>query len=151
MKKSISNSLKVTRFTHKDETNRRWFLVNADGQVLGRMASRIARIILGKNNPKFTPNIDSGDFVVVVNAEKVRLTGKRESLKVYKHHSLYPGGQKTRSFRELIRHNPEKVVRDAVWGMLPKNRLGRRLITKLKVYAGEKHPHSAQKPELINI
>jgi large subunit ribosomal protein L13 len=146
MKKGIEKSLKTTRFTHKDEVNKKWYLVDANGKVLGRMASQIARIIRGKNNPRFTPNVDTGDFVVVINAEKVRLTGKREILKQYKHHSLYPGGQKVRSFQELIAKHPDKVIRYAVKGMLPKNKIGSRLITKLKVYAGDAHPHAAQNP-----
>ncbi|MCI0449875.1 MAG: 50S ribosomal protein L13 [Chlorobi bacterium] len=146
MKKSIEKSLKATRFTHKDEVNKKWYLVDANGKILGRMATQIARIIRGKNNPQFTPNVDTGDFVVVINAEKVRLTGKREILKQYKHHSLYPGGQKIRSFQELIAKHPDKVIRNAVKGMLPKTKLGNRLITKLKVYAGDSHPHAAQNP-----
>ena len=100
-----------------------------------------------KNSPKFTPNSDTGDFVIVINADKVRLTGKRENLKTYTHHSMYPGGQKTRSFKEMITKHPEKVINFAVRGMLPKNKLGDKLINKLKVYAGEVHPHIAQNPQ----
>jgi large subunit ribosomal protein L13 len=151
MKKAIEKSLKATHFTHKDEVNKKWYVVDANGKILGRMASEIAKIIWGKNSPKFTPNVDTGDFVVVINAEKVRLTGKREILKDYKHHSLYPGGQKIRSFQEMITKHPDKVIRYAVRGMLPKTKLGNQLINKLKVYAGEAHPHSAQKPEAINL
>lgn len=146
MKKAIEKSVKATRFTHKDEVNKKWYVVDANGKILGRMASEIAKIIWGKNNPRFTPNVDTGDFVVVINANKVRLTGKRETLKEYKHHSLYPGGQKIRSFKELIATHPDKVITYAVRGMLPKTKLGNRLITKLKVYAGDSHPHSAQHP-----
>ncbi len=151
MKKAIEKSLKVTHFTHNDEVNKKWYVVDANGKILGRMASEIAKIIWGKNNPKFTPNVDTGDFVVVINAEKVRLTGKRESLKEYKHHSLYPGGQKIRSFKELITKHPDKVIQYAVRGMLPKTKLGNKLINKLKVYAGESHPHSAQNPIVKNL
>jgi len=151
MKKAIEKSLKTTRFTHKDETNKKWYVVDANGKILGRMASEIAKIIWGKNNPKFTPNVDTGDFVVVINAEKVRLTGKRATLKDYKHHSLYPGGQKIRSFSEMIVKHPDKVIRYAVRGMLPKTKLGNRLITKLKVYAGEAHPHAEQQPVTKNL
>jgi large subunit ribosomal protein L13 len=151
MKKAIEKSLKATHFTHNDEVNKKWYVVDANGKVLGRMASEIAKIIWGKNNPKFTPNVDTGDFVVVINAEKVRLTGKRESLKEYKHHSLYPGGQKIRSFKELVATHPDKVIRYAVRGMLPKTKLGDKLINKLKVYAGETHPHSAQHPVARNL
>lgn len=151
MKKSIEKSHKTTIFTHKDEVNKKWYLADADGKTLGRFASQIAKIIRGKNNPKFTPNVDTGDYVIVINAEKIKLTGKRESLKIYKHHSLYPGGQKIKSFKDLIAKNPEKVITKAVKGMLPKNKLGSRLITKLKVYAKDSHPHKAQNPIIINI
>jgi large subunit ribosomal protein L13 len=151
MKKAIEKSLKATKYTHKDQVNKKWYLVDANGKILGRMASEIARIIRGKNNPQFTPNVDTGDFVIVINAEKVRLTGKRETLKEYKHHSLYPGGQKVRSFKELISKHPDKVITSAVKGMLPKTKLGSRLITKLKVYAGETHPHAAQNPIAKNL
>lgn len=151
MKKAIEKSLKATHFTHNDEVNKKWYVVDANGKTLGRFASEVAKIIWGKNNPKFTPNVDTGDFVIVINAEKVRLTGKRESLKDYKHHSLYPGGQKIKSFKELIATHPDKVITKAVKGMLPKTKLGSRLITKLKVYAGENHPHAAQNPIVKNI
>ena len=146
MKKALEKSLKVTRFTHGDEVNKKWFIVDANGKILGRMASQIARILWGKNTAKFTPNVDTGDFVIVINAEKVKVTGKRENLKTYLHHSLYPGGQKERSFKDLIKTHPDKIIHNAVWGMLPKTKLGKRIITKLKVYAGDKHPHSAQNP-----
>lgn len=151
MKKAIEKSLKTTHFTHNDEVNKKWYVVDANGKTLGRFASEVAKIIWGKNNPRFTPNVDTGDFVIVVNAEKVRLTGKRESLKDYKHHSLYPGGQKIKSFKELIATHPDRVITYAVKGMLPKTKLGSKLITKLKVYAGESHPHAAQNPIVKNI
>ena len=151
MKKQIEKSLKPTHFTHKDEVNKRWFVVDVNGKVLGRAASEIAKIIWGKNNPRFTPNVDTGDFVVVINAEKVKLTGKRAALKEYKHHSLYPGGQKIKTFKELIEKHPDRVIRLAVRGMLPKTKLGNKLITKLKVYAGENHPHAAQNPIAKNL
>ncbi len=151
MKKGIEKSHKTSRFTKSEEVNSKWYVVDANGKILGRMASEIAKVIRGKNNPKFTPNADTGDFVVVINAEKVRLTGKRETLKDYKHHSLYPGGQKTRSFKEMITKHPDKVIRFAVRGMLPKTKLGDKLINKLKVYAGENHPHSSQTPESLNF
>ncbi len=151
MKKAIEKSLKTTHFTHNDEVNKKWYVVDANGKTLGRFASEVAKIIWGKNNPRFTPNVDTGDFVIVVNAEKVRLTGKRESLKDYKHHSLYPGGQKIKSFKELIATHPDRVITYAVKGMLPKTKLGSKLITKLKVYAGETHPHAAQNPIVKNI
>lgn len=151
MKKGIAKTHKSTRFTKKSEVSPVWHLVDAKDKVLGRMASQIAMIIRGKHSPKYTPNADTGDFVVVINADKVRLTGKRENLKDYLHHSTYPGGQKNISFKEMIVKHPEKVIQYAVKGMLPKNRLGNRLIHKLKVYAGDSHPHSAQNLQPINI
>jgi len=126
-------------------------VADASNKILGRFASEIAGIIRGKRNPKFTPNADTGDYVIVVNADKIRLTGKRETLKEYRRHSMYPGGEKRISFKELRAKNPEKVILHAVRGMLPKNRLGDRLIKKLKVYSGNHHPHSAQNPELLKI
>ncbi len=140
---------KITKFISTQNADRKWYLVDAKDQVLGRLATKIARIIRGKNKAIFTPNSDTGDFVVVINAEKVRMTGKRELLKDYFHYSGYPGGLKTRSFQELITKKPEFVIESAVKGMLPKNRLGKKLIKKLKVYSGETHPHQAQKPEVI--
>ena len=151
MKKAIEKSLKATHFTHNDEVNKKWYVVDANGKTLGRFASEVAKIIWGKNNPRFTPNVDTGDFVIVINAENVRWTGKRETLKEYKHHSLYPGGQKIKTFKELIASHPDKVITKAVKGMLPKTKLGNKLITKLKVYAGETHPHTAQNPIVKNI
>lgn len=152
MKKQIEKSLKTTKFTKSStDANVKWYLVDANGKTLGRMASEVAKIIRGKNNPQYTPNTDTGDFVVVVNAEKVKLTGNRSNLKDYKHHSLYPGGQKIRTFKELIVKHPDEVIRLAVRGMLPKTKLGNKLINKLKVYAGESHPHVAQNPLQINL
>ncbi len=151
MKKVLEKSLKSTHFINKSEQSYKWFLVDANGKVLGRMASEVAKIIRGKNKAEFTPNSDTGDFVVVINASHVRLTGKRETLKLYKHHSLYPGGQKIKSFKDLIASHPEKVIRFAVKGMLPKTKLGNKLINKLKVYAGDVHPHAAQNPLSINL
>jgi large subunit ribosomal protein L13 len=142
---------KVTKFVKTEDADHKWYIVDADGQILGRLASKIAKIIRGKNKPIFTPNTDTGDFVVVINAEKVRLTGKREQLKDYKRHSGYPGGQKIVSYQNMLDKNPEFIVENAVKGMLPKTRLGNKLIKKLKVYAGDKHPHTAQKPELISL
>jgi large subunit ribosomal protein L13 len=141
----------VTRFIKSSDAEKKWFLVDAQDQVLGRLASKIARIIRGKNKAIFTPNADTGDFVVVINADKVKITGKRQSLKSYAHHSGYPGGLKTKSLQEVLATKPEFVIHNAVQGMLPKNRLGRQLIKKLKVYAGSNHPHSAQKPEVISL
>lgn len=142
---------RITKFVKTEDANRKWYLVDAKDKVLGRLASEVAKIIRGKNKPIFTPNMDTGDFVVVINADKVVLTGKRPQLKQYIRHSGYPGGQKIISVREVKQNKPEFLVEHAVRGMLPKNRLGRKLIKKLKVYAGENHPHSAQKPELISF
>lgn len=142
---------KMTKFIKSEDADKKWYLVDAKDQVLGRLASQVAKIIRGKNKPTFTPNMDTGDFVVVINADKVKLTGKRPELKQYIHHSGYPGGQKIRSVREVKQTKPEFLVENAVKGMLPKNRLGRKLIKKLKVYTGESHPHSAQKPEPISF
>jgi len=140
---------KITRFIRTEDADRKWYLVDAKDLVLGRMATEVARIIRGKNKVIFTPNMDTGDFVVVINADKVRLTGKRETLKTYIRHSGYPGGQKITTFKEMMKKKPEFVIQTAVKGMLPKNRLGRKLIKKLKVYTGEDHPHKAQKPETL--
>jgi len=137
---------KLTRFIKPEDADQKWYLVDAKDQVLGRLAVKIARIIRGKNKAFFTPNMDAGDFVVVVNADKIRVTGKRESQKEYFSYSGYPGGARFRSFSEVMAKKPEWVVENAVKGMLPKTRLGKKLIKKLKVYAGESHPHSAQKP-----
>jgi len=142
---------KVTRFIKSSDADKKWFLVDAQNQVLGRLATKVARIIRGKNKAIFTPHSDTGDFVVVINAGKVKFTGKRQTLKTYSHHSGYPGGLKTKSIQELMSKKPEFVVQNAVQGMLPKNRLGNKLIKKLKVYAGNEHPHEAQKPEAIKL
>lgn len=128
------------------EVPRKWYVVDAQGKVLGRLASRIAMVLRGKNKPVFTPHMDTGDFVVVVNAAQVRLTGRKLDNKFYYRHSGYPGGLKTTSARHLLLKKPEEVLRHAVRGMLPKNSLGRHLLTKLKVYAGDEHPHQAQQP-----
>jgi large subunit ribosomal protein L13 len=140
-----------TQFAKKGEAERKWLLVDAEGQVLGRLASQIAARLRGKHKPVFTPHVDTGDFVVVVNADKVRFTGRKLDQKVYYRHSNYPGGLKSETLKERLEKKPEEVVRDAVWGMLPKNRLGRTLIKKLKVYSGAEHPHEAQKPEPLGI
>ena len=142
---------KVTRFIKSSDADKKWFLVDAQDKVLGRLATKVARIIRGKNKAIFTPNSDTGDFVVVINAEKVKFTGKRQTLKTYSHHSGYPGGLKTQSLQEMMSKKPEFVVQNAVQGMLPKNRLGKQLIKKLKVYSGSVHPHAAQKPESVNL
>ncbi len=142
---------KVTKFIKTSDADRKWFLVDAQDQVLGRLATKVARIIRGKNKAIFTPNTDTGDFVVVINADKVKFTGKRATLKTYSHHSGFPGGLKTKSLPEIMKSKPEFVVQNAVQGMLPKTRLGKQLIKKLKVYSGNVHPHVAQKPETVNL
>jgi len=142
---------KLTKFVKTEDANHKWYLVDAKDQILGRLASKIAMIIRGKNKAIFTPNTDTGDFVVVINADKVRLTGKREQLKEYKRHSGYPGGQTITSFKDMMAKKPAFAVENAVKGMLPKTKLGNKLIKKLKVYAGTEHPHTAQKPEIISL
>ncbi len=130
---------------------RKWYIVDATGQRLGRLASGIAMILRGKNKPTYTPHLDTGDFVVVINAEKIEVTGKKRSQKLYRRHSGRPGGMKVESFTKLQARLPERIVEQAVKGMLPKNTLGRQLFTKLKVYAGPEHPHQAQKPDVLVI
>lgn len=137
-------------FTYKGQySDRKWFVVDAKGKVLGRMSSKIATILRGKHKPIFSPHIDVGDNVIVVNADKVRLSGKKASKKFYYHHSGYPGGLKEESFEKLIKEKPERIIYHAVKGMLPHNKLGRKMIKKLKVYSGEVHPHAPQKPEVL--
>ncbi len=128
---------------------RRWYLIDAQDKVLGRLASRIANILRGKNKPTFTPHEDAGDFVVVINAAGLRLTGNKLATKLYRRHSGYPGGVRTTTAGRELREHPARVLRQAVEGMLPKNRLGRRLATKLKIYAGQQHPHAAQQPQQL--
>ncbi|GBD90842.1 50S ribosomal protein L13 [bacterium BMS3Abin04] len=142
---------KMTRFIKTEDADRKWYIVDANDQVLGRLASNIATIIRGKHKPIFTPNMDTGDFVIVINAEKVKLTGKRAFDKTYFSHSGYPGGVKTITITEMLQNKPEFVIENAVKGMLPKKRLGRKLIKKLKVYAGDNHPHTAQQPETLSF
>ncbi|MGC8878392.1 MAG: 50S ribosomal protein L13 [Anaerolineae bacterium] len=133
------------------EIEREWLVVDAQGQTLGRLATQVAAILRGKHKPFYTPHVDCGDFVIVVNAEKVRVTGKKLDQKIYYRHSGYPGGLKQVSLRRQLTLHPERVIEAAVRGMLPKNRLGRKLFKKLKVYAGPAHPHQAQKPKVLNI
>jgi large subunit ribosomal protein L13 len=130
---------------------RRWHLVDADGKVLGRLSTRIATILLGKHKANYVPHWDHGDHVVVINAAKVKVTGKKESDKTYYHYSGYPGGMRARTVADLRKAHPERLVQQAVKGMLPKTRLGRRMLTKLRVYPGAEHPHQAQNPEPIRL
>lgn len=137
---------KATRFFTAKDTERTWHLVDADGKTLGRVATEVARLLRGKHKPEFTPNADLGDFVIVVNASKVRLTGKRAELKQYFHYTGYPGGATWEKFQDVLRKDPARVFEHAVKGMLPHNRLGRQIFKKLKVYPGAEHPHAAQQP-----
>jgi large subunit ribosomal protein L13 len=137
--------------TEEARAQRRWYVVDAQGKILGRMASEIAKILRGKHKPIFTPNVDAGDFVIVVNARGIKLTGKKLEKKVYYRHTGYPGGIRQRTAAQMLAEKPEEVVRIAVRGMLPKNRLSKKLVTKLKVYAGPQHPHDAQKPEPLAL
>jgi len=135
----------------KEEAPHQWYLVNAEGKILGRLATELAKILRGKNKPTFTPHVDTGDFIVVINAEKVALTGKKMKDKIYYHHTGYPGGIKAISAEKLLAKKPTEVLRIAVKGMLPKNSLGREMLRKLKIYAGPDHPHEAQKPDSLGI
>ncbi len=143
--------MKDTYMAKEAEVSRDWWLVDASGIPLGRLASFVARILRGKHKPTFTPHVDTGDHVIVVNAEKVALTGRKREKKFYYRHSGYPGGIKATPYSELMEKKPEFVVEKAVRGMLPKNKLGRRMFKKLKVYAGEEHPHEAQTPEPLEV
>ena len=134
-----------------EEVQRKWYVVDAEGKVLGRLASEVASILRGKNKPSFTPHVDTGDFVIILNADKVVLTGKKLDQKVYRHHSLFPGGMKEVKYRILMATKPEKAVELAIKGMLPKNSLGRAMFKKLKVYQGTEHEHQAQMPEKLEI
>ena len=140
-----------TFLAKKETVQPKWHLIDAEGVVLGRLAVKAANLIRGRHKASYTPTVDNGDFVVVINAEKVVLTGKKESDKIYRHHSQYPGGLKERSARSIRAEKPESMIEEAVWGMLPKNRLGRKMLKKLKVYRGANHPHEAQKPERIDV
>ena len=140
-----------TYFPKKGDIEPRWFIIDADGKVLGRLSTEIARILSGKNKPTYTPFLDTGDHVIVINAEKIVLTGKKEEDKIYRTHSQYPGGLKERAARFLRAEKPEAMIEEAVWGMLPKNKLGRKMLKKLKVYRGANHPHEAQKPERLDV
>jgi large subunit ribosomal protein L13 len=136
-----------TYFPKAGEIVRKWYVVDASGQTLGRLASQIARILMGKENPKYTPFLDTGDHVIVINADKVRTTGMKAEKKTYHHYTGYPGGLRSEDFRERFARKPELIVEDAVARMLPKTKMGKQMFTKLQVYRGDKHPHEAQKPE----
>lgn len=140
-----------TRNAKASEVHRKWFVIDAEHAIVGRLATRVATILRGKHKPSFTPHVDTGDFVIIVNANKVRFTGNKEDTKLYYSYSGYPGGLSSRSVRVMRKRKPEHLVRHAVKGMLPKGPLGRQMLTKLKVYAGAEHPHSAQQPEELSI
>jgi large subunit ribosomal protein L13 len=142
---------KSTRSFRAEDAQRQWHLIDADGRTLGRIATQIAHLLRGKHKTSFTPSSDMGDFVVVVNVARIRLTGKRSELKEYFHYTGYPGGATYEKFKDLIRKHPERVMEHAVRGMLPHNRLGRQIIKKMKVYAGPDHPHAAQRPVAFTL
>jgi large subunit ribosomal protein L13 len=133
------------------EIERKWYVVDAEGKTLGRLASEIARVLMGKNKPEYTPFLDTGDYVIVVNAEKIHMTGKKWDQKYYRYHTGYPGGLRERKYQDMLQKQPEKIIELAVKGMLPSNKLGRQMIKKLKVYAGPDHKHEAQQPETLEI
>jgi large subunit ribosomal protein L13 len=133
------------------EVERKWFVVDAEGKTLGRLSTEVAKVIMGKHKPTYTPHVDGGDFVIVINAEKVVLTGRKLDQKKYRWHTGYVGHLRERTYREMLEKQPEKVVEKSIRGMLPKNKLGRQMYTKLKVYAGPDHKHAAQKPETLEV
>jgi large subunit ribosomal protein L13 len=144
--------MRVKTYTPKAaDIQREWFVVDAKDQTLGRLATQIAVLLRGKHKPMFSPHMDVGDYVIVVNCDKIRVTGRKLDQKFYYRHSGYPGGLKSVSLRDMLRQHPERVIQAAVRGMLPKNRLGRKMIKKLKVYAGDTHPHQAQKPKVFEL
>lgn len=134
----------------KEEVKRDWYVVDADGMVLGRLASRVATVLRGKHKPIFTPHVDTGDFVIIVNASKVKFTGAKLVDKMYHYHTGYPGGLRGRSLGKFLKEKPEELIRHSIGGMLPKNKLGREMLKKLKVYSGPEHPHSSQLPRLFS-
>ncbi len=143
--------MEKTFVTRKEDVQRDWFVVDATGQTLGRLATRVARMLRGKHKPTYSPSIDTGDYVIVVNAEKIHVTGRKLDQKVYYRYTGYPGGLREITLRDQLQKHPTRVVEHAVRGMLPKNRLGRQMIKKLKVYAGPDHPHEAQQPESLEL
>ena len=140
-----------TYMANPDKLEKKWYVVDASGMVLGRLASEVASVLRGKNKPEFTPNVDTGDYVVVINAEKIKVTGRKLDQKIYYRHSDYVGSLKETTLREMLAKHPDRVIEFAVKGMLPKGPLGREMMTKLHVYAGAEHPHAAQKPEVLTF
>ncbi len=147
----METSAKFTKSVRKEDVQRDWWVIDATGLTVGRLATQVASLLRGKHKPWFTPHIDTGDFVVITNAEKVVLQGKRAEMKEYFKHTGYPGGVKIKSFKELLITHPELVMEHAIKGMLPKNRLGRQIFRKLKVYTGSEHPHVAQQPKVFEV
>jgi large subunit ribosomal protein L13 len=147
----VESSAKITKSIREQDVQAKWHVVDAEGLTLGRLASQVAYLIRGKHKPDFTPHVDCGDFVIVLNAAKIRVKGKREEQKEYFHYTGYPGGDRFRSFKDLVKNKPEEVIELAVKGMLPKNSLGRKMGKKLKVYAGPEHPHAAQEPTELKL
>jgi large subunit ribosomal protein L13 len=147
----VESSAKITKSIREQDVQAKWHVVDAEGLTLGRLASQVAYLIRGKHKPDFTPHVDCGDFVIVLNAAKIRVKGKREEQKEYFHYTGYPGGDRFRSFKDLVKSKPEEVIELAVKGMLPKNSLGRKMGKKLKVYAGPEHPHAAQEPTELKL
>ena len=143
--------MSTTFMAKPQDVERKWYVVDAEGKTLGRLATQVAAILRGKHKPTFTPHVDCGDYVIIVNAEKIKVTGKKAAEKVYYRHSGYPGGQKAITFEQMIARRPVRVLELAIKGMLPHNRLGRQMYRKLKVYAGPEHPHAAQKPEPLEV
>ncbi len=141
----------VTRFPSGQEIARKWFVVDASGQTLGRLASRVASILAGKENPQYTPFMDVGDHVIVINADKIRVTGMKSEQKMYRHYTGFPGGLREEAFRKRFDRRPDRIIQEAVLGMLPKNKLGKAMGKKLKVYKGDKHEHQAQKPQPLAL
>ncbi|MDP7422222.1 MAG: 50S ribosomal protein L13 [bacterium] len=140
-----------TYVVKKGDVDRKWYVVDAENAILGRMATRVATVLMGKHKPTYSPHIDNGDFVIVINADKVRVTGKKELQKTYFRHTQYPGGGKHTAYKDMKEKHPERIVEHAVKGMLPKNKLGKAQYRKLKVYVGPGHPHEAQQPEKLEI
>lgn len=140
-----------TYIAKPDEVEKKWLVVDAEDKILGRLASQVATILKGKHKPIYSPHMDVGDHVIVINAEKIRVTGKKASTKKYYRHSGYPGGLRSDSYEQLMARTPEKILHKAIWGMMPHNKLGRKMFKKLKIYAGSEHPHAAQNPETLEV
>lgn len=160
MRPHLKNSVKTfktsmysykTISSNKNTVTKKWVVIDAEGQILGRLASRIATVLRGKDKAYYSPHVDCGDYVIVINAEKIRVTGKKLDQKVYVRHTGYPGGQREVAIKSMLEKHPERVLMEAVKGMLPKNRLGKRMATNVRIYAGAEHPHAAQNPEVLNV